>query len=565
VTHSGPAAHGSSLQTRLEHDGTSEGHVAARDSAPPISDPVGLLRHLEASGRFHRDTGLGRIFHPGSVSFRESVATNSLHVLIHSDRISAHVDRVSPLGLRPPRLSRYSLRRATVHNVAAGAQDLLRLLRGRQGDHRSELGCEWLWDGWSSDLSPDDLLHPAGSAWSVQLEARVSGTLDYGRLQAAVATVLGQRPMNHGVVDVADCPDDSSLDATRSELHRTPVKVTAWPPLRARLARHPGGDVLMLSLNHAASDGRGALTVLRAIADAYAGSADGHPALDFLAAYDLPVRPASAPVSALQARFRAGVERLRDALARPARLAPHQPPDDPWSGFHHVRLSVEDTRSVVIGERPGTSRNMLLAALHLAVGEWNLQHGTPGRQVGVLVPVDLRPDEWPDEVVGNFSVTARVSTRRRDRADAAAALKAVAAQTTRNKRSRTGIALIAGLARSGLLPLWAKQSLVVLQPLTGNRLVDTALLTNLGQVDEPPSFGPEAGETTEVWFSAPSRAPLSLCVGAVTLSGRLHLVLRYPRRLFGADAARRFADCYLAQIRSVAKSRMPAGSDRQPA
>jgi NRPS condensation-like uncharacterized protein len=209
---------------------------------------------------------------------------------------------------------------------------------------------------------------------------------------------------------------------------------------------------------------------------------------------------------------------------------------------------------VVDVDRPGTTTDVLLAALHLAIGHWNRQHGAaPGRQIGALVVVDLRPSGWREEKVGNFSVTARVSTTRRQRAGFSSALQAITAQTARNKRTRTGIALLAALDRSGLLALWAKQSLVVLQPLTRNRLVDTAVLAPLGPL-EPPSFGADAGDTVEVWFSAPARGPLSLCIGTATVSGRLHLCFRYPHRLFSADAARRFADCYLAQIRSLGEN-----------
>ena len=106
-----------------------------------------------------------------------------------------------------------------------------------------------------------------------------------------------------------------------------------------------------------------------------------------------------------------------------------------------------------------------------------------------------------------------------------------------------------------MLPQWVKQSLVVLEPLTGNRLVDTAMLANLGWMNDPPGFGTEAGQTRDVWFSVPARVPECLCVGAVTVSGELHLVIRYPHELFSADAARRFADGYLHQIRAVAGNR----------
>ena len=34
----------------------------------------------------------------------------------------------------------------------------------------------------------------------------------------------------------------------------------------------------------------------------------------------------------------------------------------------------------------------------------------------------------------------------------------------------------------------------------------------------------------------------------MTVAGRLHLVLRYPLRLFSDDAARRFAECLVAEM-----------------
>jgi NRPS condensation-like uncharacterized protein len=548
------------LQSRLEvvaEDAGGDAEAPSATTDPAIADPVALFRHLEDSGRFHRDTGFGRIFHPGSISFRESSPTDSLHITIRDNHVAAHVDRVSPLGLRPQRRSRYSLRRAAAHNAAGMAHDLLRLVRGRQGDHRSELDCEWIWKSSDNALEPGDLLDPKASAWSVQLEARVTGRLDDSRLRRAMSAALGPQASGHDALDVVECVDDGDLDSARVELQSLPLAVTECPPLRARLARHPGGDVLMLTFNHAAADGFDAIRVLRAIAHAYAGDADDLPALDFLATRDLPVRPASAPVAVWRGRYRFLVERLRDRLARPALLSREDATDEPGYGFHLVCLSAEDTRRVVDVDRPGTSRNVLMAALHLAIGDWNLKRGTPGRRIGVLVPVNLRPQEWRDAPVANFSVTARVSTSRRHRAGAGSALKAITAQTTRNKRTRTGVALLAALERSGLLPLWAKQSLVVLQPLTRNRLLDTALVSNLGWLEDAPSFGPDAGETEDLWYSTPARAPLTLCVGALTVAGRLHLVLRYPRRLFGADAARRFADCYIEHIQVVAPERRP--------
>lgn len=539
------------LQSRLE----SSPPTAPADAEPSIADPVALLRSLERTGRFHRDHWLGRLYHPGRISLRENAGSDSLHIVVHGNRLGAHVDRVSPLDGRADRPPKYSLRAAVAHNLFGAAQDLYRLVRGRQGDHRSNLSCEWLGDRPGDVVERAPLLDPATSAWSVQLEVRVAGTLNGARLRAAMVQVMGRRPFSHDPLDIVECQDDAALAAARTDLQARPAGMTDSPPLRARLAHHRDGDVLMLNLNHAASDGSAALAVLGAIARAYVGTnqdGSGEPSAEFLATRDLPIRPAAEDAVMLARWYHTLVEQVRDLLAYPARLAPDHARDEPGYGLHLLQLSHEDTRRVVNPERLGTSRNVLLASLHLAIGDWNLRHGTPGRRIGVLVPVNLRPPEWPEHLVGNFSVTARVSTSRRQRAGRASALKAVTAETTRNKRGRTGIALIAALQRTGLVPLWAKQSLIVLQPLTRNRKVDTAMLANLGWIDKAPSFGESAGDTTEMWFSVPARAPESLCVGAVTINGRLHLALRYPHRIFSPDAARRFADYFLAQIRLMA-------------
>lgn len=541
------------LQARLEDDGGVERAVPTV-AGPTIADPVALLRQLDASGHFHRDSSFGRLFHRGMVSLRENVPNESLHVSVEGNRVSAHVDEVSPLEADEGP-SRYSLRRAVLHNLVGMAGDVVWLLRGRQGDHSCLLDCEWA-PADAQDAAGPDLLDPKAGAWSVHLEARVAGALDARRLRAALAAVLcaGRAP-GRELLEVVDCDDDDdALAQARAEMQRRVVLMTGAPPLRACLARQPRGDVLMLNVNSAAADGVAAMTVLHAIARAYGGD-ESAAALDFLAGHELPVRPASPSTSVPALAYKRAVERLRDKLARTGRLVADGATDRDGYGYHMVALSAEETQHAVEGTRPGTERNVLMAALHMAIGDWNREHGAPGRRIGVLVPANLRPDQWPPEAIGNFSVTARVSTNRRERRRPAAALDAVNAQRARNKRTRTGVALIAGLRRASLLALWAKQSAVVLQPLTGNRLVDSAMLCDLGWIDDAPSFGPDAGETSELWFSAPARSPLSLCIGAVTAGGRLHLTLRYPHRLFGPDAARRFADCYVDHVRRVADSR----------
>ena len=97
-------------------------------------DPAGLLRELEESGRFRRDSRLGAILHRGQVSLREVSPTHSLHITFgKGNEVSAHVDRYSPLATsQPEQVARYALHRVAAHNVAGLAAGLGRLIPGRR-------------------------------------------------------------------------------------------------------------------------------------------------------------------------------------------------------------------------------------------------------------------------------------------------------------------------------------------------------------------------------------------------------------------------------------------------
>ena len=97
-------------------------------------DPEALLRELEESGRFRRDTRLGALFHRGQVSLREVSPTHSLHITVgKGNNVSAHVDRYSPLAARQPEQgARYAFHRVAAHNVAGIAGGLVRLIPGRR-------------------------------------------------------------------------------------------------------------------------------------------------------------------------------------------------------------------------------------------------------------------------------------------------------------------------------------------------------------------------------------------------------------------------------------------------
>jgi NRPS condensation-like uncharacterized protein len=415
------------------------------------------------------------------------------------------------------------------------------------------------------------LMGDGDEPWSIQLEVRVAGQLDVTRLKAAITTALAAHPMARArrvassrwtshdrwaigaggpldILRVVHCSDDDQLAAARAELQSLHVSLDTSPPLLAWLAHHPDGDVLMLNVHHAAMDGFGALRVLRSIARACAGTTDPAPQIDFSEAWRLPTRLLHADPSTRLRRGLALAERLRDLVAPPARIARDGGTPRAGYGFQPRVLTTDQTNALLALDHAGTVNDVLLGALHLTIAAWNAEHGAPCRRIGVLVPANLRPAGWRHDVAGNFALPTRVSTAPRDRRSRRAVVASITRQTTRKKRTGMGTAFLELLGPTGRLPLWVKQSAVRLLPLTGDRLVDTSMFSNLGLLTDPLDFGGDAGPVAEVLFSPPARMPLGVSVGAITSGGRLHLSFRHRHQQFGDDAARRFADRYMTEL-----------------
>ncbi|HVM34607.1 MAG TPA: hypothetical protein VM784_04625 [Actinomycetota bacterium] len=416
------------------------------------------------------------------------------------------------------------------------------------------------------------ILDAEPAPWSIQLEARVAGTFDQDRLRAAVQQALMRHPMAHArkvpasafargwrweipsVLDldpmrIVQSGDDHALSSARGDLYSLSVPLAESPPVRVRIANHPGGDIIMLNVNHAAFDGFGSLRLLHSIARAYAGRPDPQAQVDVRKTRNVAALTEHRGSSPRARRVRLVMEKLSDFVGAPAQIAEQGTSERPGYGFHHVQLASEET-DALISQRPprATVNDVLVAALHVSIARWNEERDVAHRRIGVLVPTNLLPANSRAEFVGNFSVPVRVVTRPRHHSSSRDVLEAVAAQTQKMKREDTAAVMADLLSTPGRLPGWAKRALPALLWLTGNRLVDTAILSNLGKVDEMPSFGPDAGETIELWFSPPGRMPLGLAVGAVTAAGKLHLVFRYRHALLDAAAAADFANLYLTSL-----------------
>jgi NRPS condensation-like uncharacterized protein len=405
--------------------------------------------------------------------------------------------------------------------------------------------------------------------WSVHLEIRVEGHVDGQRLDAAVREAALRHPIARArlgrsrftdvrydweiadeLEDVelaeVDCATAGEVDVAREELlSRTPSLDTPGP-FSLLLAHEPDGDRIVLNLRHAAGDGLAALRLMGSISRAYGGEADPLPPEDPLEVRDIGSLAGVGSVKERIARGRAMLDYLGRGLSAPARIARDTDGDSPGYGFERVAFEPDEVRRVVERRTGGATVNdVLLGALAVAVRRWNEEHGESTGAVYLMMPINLRPPEWKFEVVGNFASYVSVRVGGSDHETLEAAVESAAASTSRIKEGGVAGLIVELVDPPTLLPTGLKRRMQDLIPLTGNIVVDTAVLSNLGRIDEVPHLG-DAGAVREVWFSPPGRMPLGASLGAVTLAGRLFLTLRYRHALFHRDAASRFLADYKA-------------------
>jgi NRPS condensation-like uncharacterized protein len=407
--------------------------------------------------------------------------------------------------------------------------------------------------------------NPPDETSNIQLELRVSGTLDECRLREAVAAAAAAHPMTRarntarrwltrpplwelgqptvgGVVRAIDCADGSEMDVARDDFYSRGIGLGEAPALRLLLAHRPCGDSLLLKLHHAITDGVGALRFLHSVARSYEGRPDPVPPVDPMVARDLKShfrRAPSAPSPTVEPPGR--------PVEPPAFIVAEGASSRPAYGFHHEVLSAEETRRLEPRrlEPNATVNDLLIAALTLAVASWNASRDMPCECIAVFMPVNARPPEWRDEVVANVTLGSEVTTTSGQRATDVALMEAVAAQT-RWIKSGIGYERLFGLPRwfLNLFPIW----MPMLCRLRGYQVDPSTVLSNLGRVADVPDFGPTAGAATEFWFSPPIGMPTGLAVGAASLHGRLHLVVRYCRALFDQGAVRCFSSLFLESL-----------------
>lgn len=424
----------------------------------------------------------------------------------------------------------------------------------------------------------DETLEP----WNIQGEIETSATVDVDRLESAVETAMGVHPMigarrrPSGPADVQytwELPDEPTpveiqvvdadevdLQTARNDVYWRRFDLTEEAPLRLLIYRGggiDGGDLVMHSIHHAATDGMGSLRLSQAIWTAYRG---GEPMED--------------PVSLQESRsmlrdvqpdgladgletLGSVVRQLRKAVDVPSSIADDGGSDEPGWGFERRYLSESLTAGLVGGRPDGVSVNdVLLTALHLAIADWNDAHGKPTGKVSVMMPVNLRPEEWSYQVMAMYSAFESVETRTRHRRDPVDALETVADQTDELKERDRAAALYNALQYMPPgTPVELKRQLPQALRGPGRNLTDTALLSNLGNIPGYPSVAEDSEE--RAWFSPPAWDGTPVSFGVATVDGQVNLFCRYLLSQFDADAADRFVDCYVDHIEELVEEVLP--------
>lgn len=425
----------------------------------------------------------------------------------------------------------------------------------------------------------DDLffhLDQPASPFSIQMEVRIQGPLDEDRVREALGKAAERHPMMRVnmapyqssdttfywqlptklesiPLRVVDCVSEETLNNARTELHSLSVPLAESPPFRAVLAHCENGDMLMLNVSHTVCDGIGLYRFLMSVLRAYANIDDPIPEIPFLEARDMNRQVGSRSTGERLNRIKTLFEVLGTSIVPPTRIAADGAEDHAGLAFVPLRFTQAQTSRLEHLRNDGATINdILLTALHQGIDRWNTAHGKSSGRTSIMMPLNTRPAERQYELASNLSVWINILAHSDDRSDFDRLLKVITEQTARVKERNNAGLLIDLLYEIRNLPAWAKKAMPGLLPLTGNRIVDTTVLNNLGRV--PPALPEDAElQVRELWFSPPCRLPMGVSVGAVTLQNRLHLSFRYHRQHFSRDSAWSFAETFLDVLEEQAK------------
>ena len=404
---------------------------------------------------------------------------------------------------------------------------------------------------------------------NVHIEAKAPGALDADRMRDAVHAALDAHPLARArkitpkqsdkellweITDAAgidaflvvDGPDEAGVKIARQQLLGTRVPLHESPPLRVWLVRCDNGDHLILNVNHAAADGIGTLRFLRSILRAYSGEEDDTGSVDPLQARDVDSLYSPSSETEKIRRLKSAVASMKTQMPEPTNVSVRSNSDRITYGCYHYTLELDDVAELDPRRHvDATFNDLLVAAMHRTVEDWNDRQEDDSELVRVLSPVNLRPREWWFEVFGNFAMSFATNSDPEQRQDPEALMQAVVEQSRVAKEEGFAESMLLGLGLGARLPVWAK-NLIFQGP--AEKSTTSAVLTNAGRISESLSFGDD-GDALEVWMSPPAVMPDGLGLGVTSYNGRIHLSFRHCYRLLDDDAMAEFAEMFHESLR----------------
>lgn len=413
-------------------------------------------------------------------------------------------------------------------------------------------------------------LDKPGSPLNLHLEVCVRPSLDAEKLRQAVVQAAQVHPMAqaslapyshrdnqffwqyHTALDnipltIKECGDSDELNTLRNQFYSTAIPLLEAPAFRC-LVVHCGTQesYLMLKMSSVISDSHGAKQFLLSILRAYAGEEESHNHEHFLAARRSSYSADSERLKAIGTLLGA----LDTALKPPAKIAATGSTNATGMGFMPILFSTEQTHRLMAQHANDAQlSHRIIAALNLAIESWNTAHQQNTGRISLMRTFNTREEAWQDNVASNLSLWVNINSQAKDRQHASELLHSIQ-QQVEGFREHGVLNLLVEIAHEvRALPAWLRQVLPGLLPITGNRLLSTAVTGSLHTIANPHLPGIEV---TQWWFSPPCRIPTGLAVGSTEYNGRLHLCLRYHQQQFNNSDAWAFAETLLDHLNGYA-------------
>lgn len=209
----------------------------------------------------------------------------------------------------------------------------------------------------------------------------------------------------------------------------------------------------------------------------------------------------------------------------------------------HQKLKPEDLNRLRGKSRAShvTLNDYFIAAVIMAIDQWNLRHGKSSDKISIELPVNLRPVKSFYKWVGNWLSSISISSYVKDRGDFETLLQSVSSQRKSTFENGLEYTIIYMTAWTRFLPFSIIKCLSKIQVGTGR---DTAVLTILGNIlrfrDNPDKDRKGAIEISNCIISGPVCRNVGCYIGIYLLKNEPNISFAYRDGFLTTEKAEEF-------------------------